>query len=89
MDGTSTSGSGCSSPPKSKRQVIMVTNNANLVINTDADKFIVAERGPHQRGKLPDTTFARRRPCTLAGRLTEASGFWPTRTGPSQGQIVY
>jgi energy-coupling factor transporter ATP-binding protein EcfA2 len=29
---------------KAKRQVIMVTHNANLVINTDADQIIVAER---------------------------------------------
>src|SRR5207245_6717013 len=32
---------------KSKRQVIIVTHNANLVINTDADQIIVAEAGPH------------------------------------------
>lgn len=31
---------------KAKRQVIMVTHNANLVINTDADQIIVAEAGP-------------------------------------------
>jgi energy-coupling factor transporter ATP-binding protein EcfA2 len=43
---------------KSKRQVIMVTHNANLVINTDADQIIVAEAGPHQRGELPDITYA-------------------------------
>jgi hypothetical protein len=28
---------------KSKRQVIMVTHNANLVVNTDADQIIIAE----------------------------------------------
>ena len=28
---------------KTKRQVIMVTHNANLVINTDADQIVVAE----------------------------------------------
>lgn len=43
---------------KSKRQVIMVTHNANLVINTDADQIIVAEAGPHRRGELPDITYA-------------------------------
>ena len=32
---------------KSKRQVIMVTHNANLVVNTDADQVIIAEAGPH------------------------------------------
>lgn len=42
---------------KSKRQVIMVTHNANLVINTDADQIIVAEAGPHQRGELPEITY--------------------------------
>lgn len=43
---------------KSKRQVIMVTHNANLAINTDADQIIVAEAGPHQRGELPEITYA-------------------------------
>jgi predicted ATPase len=33
---------------KAKRQVIIVTHNANLVINTDADQIIVAEAGQHQ-----------------------------------------
>ena len=42
---------------KSKRQVIMVTHNANLVINTDADQIIVAEVGPHQIGGLPPITY--------------------------------
>lgn len=38
---------------KAHRQVIMVTHNANLVINTDADQIIIAEAGPHPHGKLP------------------------------------
>jgi hypothetical protein len=38
---------------KAKRQVIMVTHNANLVINTDADQIIVAEAGQHPSGGLP------------------------------------
>ncbi len=42
---------------KAKRQVIMVTHNANLVINTDADQIIVAEVGPHQIGGLPPITY--------------------------------
>lgn len=42
---------------KSKRQVIMVTHNANLVINTDADQIIVAEAGPHHAGGLPSITY--------------------------------
>ncbi len=42
---------------KSKRQVIMVTHNANLVINTDADQIIVAEAGPHQSGGLPPISY--------------------------------
>lgn len=42
---------------KSKRQIIMVTHNANLVINTDADQIIVAEVGPHQIGGLPPITY--------------------------------
>lgn len=43
---------------KAKRQVIMVTHNANLVINTDADQIIVAEAGPHRSGGLPPITYA-------------------------------
>lgn len=38
---------------KAHRQVIMVTHNANLVINTDADQIIIAESRPHPHGKLP------------------------------------
>jgi len=43
---------------KGKRQVIMVTHNANLVINTDADQIIVAAAGPHPSGGLPPITYA-------------------------------
>lgn len=43
---------------KTKRQVIMVTHNANLVINTDADQIIIAECGAHQSGGLPPITYA-------------------------------
>ncbi len=56
---------------KTKRQVIMVTHNAYLVINTDADQIIVAEAGPHQRGAARHSLF-RRRPgaCRLSqGRV--------------------
>ena len=51
---------------KIKRQVIIVTHNANLVINTDADQVIVAEAGPHQAGGLPPITYR-------AGGLENAS----------------
>ncbi len=50
---------------KSKRQVIMVTHNANLVINTDADQIIIANAGPHPSGGLPSITY-------VAGGLEEA-----------------
>lgn len=42
---------------KSQRQVIIVTHNANLVVNTDADQVIVANAGPHPRGGLPLITY--------------------------------
>lgn len=42
---------------KNKRQVIMVTHNANLVINTDADQIIIADAGPHQMGGLPPISY--------------------------------
>nr|WP_319826077.1 AAA family ATPase [Thalassovita sp.] len=43
---------------KSHRQVIMVTHNANLVINTNADQVIIAEAGPHPHGALPPITYS-------------------------------
>lgn len=42
---------------KSSRQVIMVTHNANLVVNTDADQIIIADCGPHAQGQLPPITY--------------------------------
>lgn len=42
---------------KAKRQVIIVTHNANLVINTDADQIIIADAGPHPSGGLPPITY--------------------------------
>lgn len=42
---------------KSNRQVIMVTHNANLVVNTDADQVIIAEVGPHPHGALPPISY--------------------------------
>ena len=51
---------------KNKRQVIMVTHNANLVVNTDADQIIVAEAGPHPPGELPPITY-------LSGGLESAA----------------
>lgn len=51
---------------KAKRQVIMVTHNANLVINTDADQIIVAEAGPHPSGGLPPIKY-------VAGGLENAA----------------
>lgn len=38
---------------KNRRQIIIVTHNANLVVNTDADQVIVAKCGPHRPGELP------------------------------------
>ena len=42
---------------KTKRQVIIVTHNANLVVNTDADQVLIAEAGPHKPGALPPITY--------------------------------
>lgn len=42
---------------KSKRQVIMVTHNANLVVNTNADQIIIAEAGPNPGGALPPISY--------------------------------
>ncbi|KKN36659.1 hypothetical protein LCGC14_0771260 [marine sediment metagenome] len=42
---------------KSRRQIIIVTHNANLVVNTDADQVIIASRGKHKPGNLPDISY--------------------------------
>lgn len=42
---------------KAHRQVIIVTHNANLVVNTDADQVIIAESGPHPGGALPKISY--------------------------------
>jgi hypothetical protein len=47
-----------------RRQVIMVTHNANLVVNTDADQVIIAEAGAHVPGQLPTISY-------MAGGLDE------------------
>lgn len=42
---------------KNRRQIIIVTHNANLVVNTDADQVIVASAGQHRPGELPEITY--------------------------------
>ncbi len=42
---------------KTKRQVILVTHNANLVVNTDADQVIVAEIGGNTGAGLPPIAY--------------------------------
>ncbi|KEC73941.1 hypothetical protein RLPCCGM1_c2060 [Rhizobium leguminosarum bv. phaseoli CCGM1] len=51
---------------KLRRQIIVVTHNANLVVNTDADQVIVAKAGQHRPGSLPTMTY-------LAGGLENPS----------------
>jgi ABC-type lipoprotein export system ATPase subunit len=42
---------------RARRQVIIVTHNANLVVNTDADQVIVASAAPSIGGGLPTITY--------------------------------
>lgn len=42
---------------KLRRQIIIVTHNANLIVNTDADQVIVAKCGPHRPGQLPEISY--------------------------------
>lgn len=42
---------------KKRRQIIIVTHNANLVVNADADQVIVATCGPHRPSQLPAITY--------------------------------
>lgn len=41
----------------SRRQIIMVTHNANLVVNTDVDQVLVARPGPLAEGQLPHLMY--------------------------------
>lgn len=40
-----------------RRQIIIVTHNANLVVNTGADQVIIANAGTHRSGRLPEMTY--------------------------------
>jgi ABC-type lipoprotein export system ATPase subunit len=42
---------------KQRRQIIVVTHNANIVINADADQVIVATCGPHRPEELPEIEY--------------------------------
>jgi ABC-type lipoprotein export system ATPase subunit len=42
---------------RGRRQVVIVTHNANLVVNTDADQVIAASAGPHRTDDLPEITY--------------------------------
>jgi energy-coupling factor transporter ATP-binding protein EcfA2 len=42
---------------KLRRQIIIVTHNSNLIVNTDADQVIVATCGPHRPGHLPEISY--------------------------------
>lgn len=42
---------------KQRRQIVIVTHNANLIVNTDADQVIVASCGPHRPGQLPEISY--------------------------------
>ncbi len=69
---------------KGKRQVIIVTHNANLVINTDADQIIVAEAGPHSSGGLPSSL---RRHAIAEPRISEINRCNTAITPSSIGHI--
>jgi energy-coupling factor transporter ATP-binding protein EcfA2 len=43
---------------KTRRQVIMVTHNANLVVNTDADQIIFASVGGYSESGLPRISYS-------------------------------
>lgn len=42
---------------KQRRQVIVVTHNANLAVNTDADQIIVADSQRTEQGGLPTIAY--------------------------------
>ncbi|MEO1482054.1 MAG: TrlF family AAA-like ATPase [Myxococcota bacterium] len=42
---------------KNRRQVILVTHNPNLVVNTDSDQVIVADASPQAEDRLPRISY--------------------------------
>jgi hypothetical protein len=42
---------------KQRRQVVIVTHNANLVVNTDADQIIIATSERKDDGALPSISY--------------------------------
>lgn len=42
---------------KNRRQIMIVTHNANLVVNTDADQVIIANCGSHRSNQLPEIIY--------------------------------
>jgi energy-coupling factor transporter ATP-binding protein EcfA2 len=42
---------------KKRRQIVIITHNANLVVNADADQVIIASAGAHKPGRLPKMTY--------------------------------
>jgi hypothetical protein len=42
---------------KLRRQIIVVTHNANLIVNGDADQVIIATAGPHRPRQLPEISY--------------------------------
>ena len=42
---------------KLRRQIIIVTHNANMIVNADADQVIVATCGPHKPVGLPTISY--------------------------------
>jgi len=44
---------------KQRRQVVIVTHNANLVVNTDADQIIIATSERKDDGALPSISYQR------------------------------
>jgi energy-coupling factor transporter ATP-binding protein EcfA2 len=49
----------CFRRAKLRRQIVIVTHNANLVVNTDADQVIIAKCGPHRPRALPEISYLR------------------------------
>lgn len=67
-----------------RRQIIIVTHNANLVVNTDADQVIVASAGAHVPGGLPDLSYlggaSRTRPYAMRFARYSKAASRPSRS---------
>jgi hypothetical protein len=77
---------------KRRRQLIMVTHNANPVINTDADQIIVAKVGTASAGGLPPIRYESggldEKPIRMSCATSSNAASWPSGSRAASPESV-